>query len=186
MPTKGLQIFIWWYGHANFGIPNNNVWKFDLGKLVMPMVFKDIDLLLELVSRYDEITHKVNDINGEVFLRIDVDSIREAFNLHALEEATYSVNLEMFHKDFDNAGIEVNKQMIMEFFKEVGGVKISPIAMKNKLADCDNYNATLVNTHTTLYQIFGLQNNIKFTHATMWICWGYQKVGEHFILDFPT
>ena len=75
----------------------------------MPTVFKDVDLLLELVSRYDEITHEVKDINGRLFLKISVDSIREAFNLHALEEATYSVNLEMFGKAFENAKIEVNK-----------------------------------------------------------------------------
>ena len=148
------------------GSPNDNVWKL----LVVTTVFKDIDLLLELVLRYDEITHEVKEINGRVFLRINVDSIREAFNLHSLEEANYSVNLEMFGKEFDNAGIEVNKKMIMAFVKEVSGVKLSPAAIKHKLADCDNYNDTLVNTHTTLYQVVDLQNNNKFTHATMWIC----------------
>ena len=61
------------------------------------------------MSRYDEITHEVKDINGRLFLRINANSIREAFNLHALEEANYSVNLEMFGKAFDNARIEVNK-----------------------------------------------------------------------------
>ena len=75
MPTKGLQIFRWWYGQANLGSPNDSVWKFDLGKLVVPIVFKDVDLLYELVSRYDEITHKVKDINCRVFLKINVDSI---------------------------------------------------------------------------------------------------------------
>ena len=53
MPTKGLQIFRWWYGQVNLGSPNDNVWKFDLGDLVVPTIFKDVDLLLELVSRYD-------------------------------------------------------------------------------------------------------------------------------------
>ena len=53
MPTKGLQIFRWWYGQVNSRNPNDNVWKFDLGKLVVPTIFKDVDLLLELVSRYD-------------------------------------------------------------------------------------------------------------------------------------
>ena len=76
MPTRGLQIFRWCYGQENFGCPNNNVWRHDLGKLVMPTIFKDVDLLLELVSRYDEITHEVKDVNGKVFFRIDVDSIR--------------------------------------------------------------------------------------------------------------
>ena len=109
MPTKGLQIFRWWYGQANLGSPNDNVWKCDLGKLVVPIVFKDVDLLLELVSRYDQITYEVKDINSRVFFRISADSIREAFNLDPLEEENYNVNLEMFGKAFDNARIEVNK-----------------------------------------------------------------------------
>ena len=76
MPTKGLQIIRWWYGQEKSRFPNNNVWRYDLGKFLMPIVFKDVNLFLELVSRYDEITHKVKDINGKVFLRIDADSIR--------------------------------------------------------------------------------------------------------------
>ena len=119
-------------------------------------------------------------------MRINADSIREAFNLHPLEEANYSVNLEMSGRAFDNARIEVNKRMVMEFVKEVSGVKLSPTTIKHKISNCDNYNDTLVNTHIALYEVLGLQNNNKFTHATMWICWGYQKVGEAFILDFPT
>ena len=69
------------------------MWKFTLGKLVVPTIFKDVDLLLELESRYDEIIHEVKEINNRVFLKIDADSICEASNLHALEEATYNVNL---------------------------------------------------------------------------------------------
>ena len=107
--NQGLHIFKWWYGKVNSGSPNDNVWKFDLGKLVVPTVFKDVDLLLELVSRYDEITHKDKDVNGRDILRINGDSIKQAFNLHSLEEANYSVNLEIFGKTFDNARIEVNK-----------------------------------------------------------------------------
>ena len=67
IPTKGLQIFRWWYGQVNLRSPNDNVWKFDLGKLIVSIVFKDVDLLLELVSRYDEITNEVKDISGRVF-----------------------------------------------------------------------------------------------------------------------
>ena len=71
--------------------------------MVVPTIFNDVDLLLDLVFRYDEITHEVKEINGRVFLKINAESIREAFNLHALEEANYSVNLEMFGRAFENA-----------------------------------------------------------------------------------
>ena len=104
-----------------------------MGKVVVPTIFKDVDLLLELVSRYDEITHEVKDINGRVFLKINANSIREAFNLHALEESIYNVNLEMFGRAFESVGIEVNNQMVMTFVKEFGRVKLAPAAIKNKL-----------------------------------------------------
>ena len=45
MPNRGLQIFRWCYGQENLGCPNNNVWRYDLGKLLMPTIFKDMDLL---------------------------------------------------------------------------------------------------------------------------------------------
>ena len=76
---------------------------------MIPTIFKDVDLLFELVLGYDEITHEVNDINGNVFLRIYANSIKKAFNLHTLDETTYSVNFEMFGKAFDSVGIELNR-----------------------------------------------------------------------------
>ena len=48
----------------------------------------------------------------------------------------------------------------MVFFKEVSGVKLAPIAIKDKLVDCDNYNTTIINTHIALYQVLGLQKQI--------------------------
>ena len=71
--------------------------------------------------------------------------------MHALEETNYSVNLEVFGRAFENTRIEVNKHMVMVSIKEVGGVKLAPAAIKNKLADCDNYNFSLINTHTAQY-----------------------------------
>ena len=71
--------------------------------------------------------------------------------MHALEETNYSVNLVVFGRDFEEARIEVNKQMIMALVKEVGGVQLTPTTIKKKLVDCDNYNDTLINTHTSLY-----------------------------------
>ena len=41
--------------------------------------------------------------------------------------------------------------MVMAFVKEVSGVNLAPAAIKNKLADSDNYNDILVNTHIDLY-----------------------------------
>ena len=85
-----------------------------------------------------------------------MNSIKKAFNLHGLEETTYSVNLDIFEKAFDNARVAVNREMLLAFVKEVSGVKLILATIKNKLAECDNYNATLVNTHTSLYQVLGL------------------------------
>ena len=76
MPMKGLKIFRWWYGIENEGCPLSNVWQYDLGKSIIPIIFKDVDLLLELVERYDHIIHEIIDIDGNVFLKIHAKSIR--------------------------------------------------------------------------------------------------------------
>ena len=57
LPKPGLEIFRWWYGQANAEPPTCNVWKHDLGKLVCPTVFRDMDFFEELVEAYDLVTH---------------------------------------------------------------------------------------------------------------------------------
>ena len=69
----------------------------------MPIVFLDINLLLELVDRYDPITHISKHINREVVLKLDVDSPRESFGLQPIEDVIDRIVFKMFEEYFNQA-----------------------------------------------------------------------------------
>lgn len=50
---SGLILFKKWFSERNIFSPNSNVWSFDLGKLVVPSVFMDYDLLEDITINYD-------------------------------------------------------------------------------------------------------------------------------------
>lgn len=186
MPINGLEIFRWWYGQANLGAPSCNVWQHDFGKLVVPIVYRDIDLLGELIERYDPITQQVMDIKGRVFLKIGAGEIRESFSLTPDQQVTHEIDFNSFDRAFGKIGQEPKKRLWLSFFKEVDGVRLPYEAMHNKAHLTEHYNETLVNTHTALYQVLGLKNENKFSMITMWICWGYQRTTSNpMILNLP-
>ena len=54
---EGLELFKRWFSKRNLDTPMSNVWEFDIGKLTVPIVFFDNDLLKDLAKRYDPITN---------------------------------------------------------------------------------------------------------------------------------
>ena len=73
----------------------------------MPSFLNHVELVSEMVARYDNITHKIRDIDGNVLLKIDVESIRQAFGLSSLEEVIDRVDLNMFQQAFDDVELDV-------------------------------------------------------------------------------
>lgn len=53
------------------------------------------------------------------------------------------------------------------------------------VGNIENYNDTLGNIHTSLYQVLRLTNMRKFSRATKWMCQEIQKYGEAVIYDSP-
>lgn len=45
IPISRLEKFKLWYGKRNLHSPLSNPWQYDLGKLVVSGVFRDVDLL---------------------------------------------------------------------------------------------------------------------------------------------
>lgn len=60
----GLQLFKRWFSKRKLLAPNGNIWNFDLGKLVVPRVFMDSDLLTTVSQNYDPIARIVKGIFG--------------------------------------------------------------------------------------------------------------------------
>jgi hypothetical protein len=156
-----------------------------LGKLVCPIVFRDLDFFEELVEAYDPVTHQILDVDGRVLLKIGVEEIREAFGLCPTATVTHEIDFLAFQGSFDRIAPEPKKRLFLLHVKEVNGVKLSFEAIEGKVHLMENYNDALVNTHTTLYQVLGLKNEHKFGKTSMWMCWGFQRVGSPMILNFP-
>ena len=66
--------------------PHENIWKFDLGKLVVPRVFMDLELLTTIAQNYNPIERIVKRVHGECLIRINVEEIKEVFGLEAITD----------------------------------------------------------------------------------------------------
>ncbi len=60
----GIVLFRKWFSQRNQGIPLSNVWDFDVGRLILPSVFMDEDLLIALAKRYDPVLWVVRNVSG--------------------------------------------------------------------------------------------------------------------------
>ena len=55
----------------------SNIWDFDVGKLVVPSVFWDMDLLVVLAKRYDPLTRVVSNFAGDCLFDVSPSIIRD-------------------------------------------------------------------------------------------------------------
>jgi len=58
-----------------------NPWERNLGKLRVPKVFVDLDLVKELIKCYSHVTKSFHRKDKSVFLALDKDTFIEAFDL---------------------------------------------------------------------------------------------------------
>lgn len=87
--TSGLELFRKWFSERKHDAPLSNVWQFDIGKLIVPRVFFDDDLLTMIAKRYDPVLRVVKNHAGENLFSVTLEVIREVFMLdpnHTLHE----------------------------------------------------------------------------------------------------
>ena len=82
MSVGGLELFRKWFSERNIDILMSNVWEFDIGKLTIPTVFFDNELLKDLTHRYDPITKWVKSNSGENIFEVCPALIKQVFNLN--------------------------------------------------------------------------------------------------------
>ena len=70
-----LSLFKKWFLERNLFAPHANIWNFDLGKLVVPSVFMDYDILEAVAKNYDSKIRVVRRIDGESLVKINPKEI---------------------------------------------------------------------------------------------------------------
>ena len=92
---SGLELFRKWFLQRNHDTPLNNVWEFDIGKLVIPDVLIDDNFLTMFEKRYDPMLQVVKNHAGDNLFGVTNEVIIEVFILNP--------NLALHEKiDFDD------------------------------------------------------------------------------------
>ena len=79
----------------------SNVWEFDIGKLVVPGVFFDSDLLTNMAKKYDPITRIVKNHVGDNLFRVSPTLIREVFKLNPNHVIYEKIDMEELQAIYD-------------------------------------------------------------------------------------
>lgn len=68
------------FGQRNSSTPINNIWELDVGNLVVPGVFMNVDLLTQIAKNCDPITKTVRNLNGGTLIEINDDEFWKSFS----------------------------------------------------------------------------------------------------------
>lgn len=79
--TRGYELFMFHYHRHEKPEPICNRWKLNLGKLVVPNIYVNVDLLKLLAQNYDSKKRAICDRNGKPCFFISREAISEVFNL---------------------------------------------------------------------------------------------------------
>ena len=89
-----------WFVECNLDTPLSNVWEFHIGKIVVPGVFFDSNLLTDIAKKYDHITKFVKNNARDNLFKVSPKLISEVFNPnpnHAIHEPIDMDDLQARH-----------------------------------------------------------------------------------------
>lgn len=92
----GLELFRKWFLECNLDAPLSNVWEFDIGKLVVPGVFFDSDLLSDMAKKYHHITRIVKNHAGDNLFRVSLALISKFFKLNPNHVIHETIDMDEF------------------------------------------------------------------------------------------
>ena len=81
LDRNGNELFWFFYNKRLSKAPISNPWNRNLGKLIMPKAFVDVDLLKKLINSYNAVTRTFHKHNGSILCTLDMTSLIEAFGL---------------------------------------------------------------------------------------------------------
>ena len=133
MPLHGRSLFWYFFANRNEKEPINYPWRLDLGKIVIPNVFVDIELINLLDKHYEPTIKIVRKLDGMPLLVITKSCVEQYFRLST--QALTKIDIEHSKNEY---------QKIMKFGKYM---EISHFMCKghnNKLMYVDNMGPHLV------------------------------------------
>lgn len=121
---KGIGLFRVGFGQWNTPAPINSIWELDFGKLVVPGVFMDVDLLMQIAKNYDPVTRTVRNVNQGPLIEISDDEFKRVFRLCEASNYLEPIDFEMFKKVYDAQRDHLRSGPLKEFFAKIGGLTL--------------------------------------------------------------
>ena len=100
----------------------SNIWDFDVGKLVVPSFFWDLDLLVTLTKRYDPLTRIVNNFVGDHLFADCSSLIREVFGLSKNNALLERIDLSQLQSTYEAHALYLRAGPLKEYFVKIGGL----------------------------------------------------------------
>lgn len=102
----------------------NSIWELDVGKLIVPRVFMDMDLLTQTANNYDPNTQTIKNVNGGSLIEINDDEFRNVFRLSEVSNYLESINFETLGQVYNAQRDHLKNGHLKEFFAKIGGLTI--------------------------------------------------------------
>ena len=130
------------------------IWNFELGKLVVPSVFLDYDLLEVVEKNYDQDIRVVRRTNGEILIAISLEEIKEVFGLGPLTNYHVPIELKGLEKEYMSKKDIVRQGAQKE---HIGKIKTLPAitTSSKETFKREYFNTKEMEIYRTLCRVFG-------------------------------
>lgn len=125
-----------------------------MGKLFVPNVYLDVDLLKAMAANYNPNIRVVRSLVGVVMIDLSREGIIDVFKLNL--DATEPINLKALKKEYEN-NMSTYRVKIFPMFmvKGKGGIKMELIVVDKEPFPIDMFDFYFVRAYHTLFQIIG-------------------------------
>lgn len=134
--------------------PHANVWNFDLGKLVVPSVFMDCDLLEAIAKKYGQAIWVVRRTNGMPLISISSEEIREVFKLEPLSDYHVPISLPELENEYKEKKDEIRKGALRAHIRTMGAFPVIIVASREPFKR-SLFTSWVVEIYRTLCRVLG-------------------------------
>lgn len=165
---RGHELFLFGYKRRKAPEPISNLWKRNLGKLVVPNVFVDVELMKALVDSYDPKTKTIYDYRGNPMVAINKQTIDMVFDLDwDVEE---KIDMHKLSQEFFNLEDIYRKWRLPIHRPKVGG-SIIPFSKTDKVPfDVNQFHPYFKYTYYATAQVLGLEAHPLMDIGVMVLC----------------
>ena len=182
---SGLILFKKWFSERKLFAPHANVWNFDLGKLVVPSVFMDYDLLEAIAKNYDQAIRVVRRKDGKPLLSINPEEIREVFHLEPLSEYHVSINLPELESEYKTKKDAIRGGALRTHIGTIGSLPVITAASREPFK-MSLFTSRAVEIYRTLCLVLGEDEQEFMPIGLMYMMIQIASYGVDVIFDFAS